>query len=216
MSAEGDAIDATPQESTEEEDLLLLAQMQVARKQHEGARLASEGRVQGASAAAADAPGPVSQQQLDDDQEEDQYEDQEHEDAADALASKFMRSSKANKAGRRKARTAAATAAAAPAGPALTGGGNSHADAAVAGPSTSQEAKHERKVKQQQEKVLKASGYGVNSSTGIAQGEMSVAEQEMVKHALTQMSYLKQVAPHTYQIEKGKCRACSVTWLRGQ
>jgi hypothetical protein len=126
------------------------------------------------------------------------YDEDADIDAADAAASKFMKSAKANKAGRRKARKAAA-AAAAPAGDATTPAGL--ADSAVAGPPSSQEAKHDRKQKQKQIKPQTVDA--ASSSSGIAEGHLSVRDQDMLKHALTQMSYLKQVAPFTFEIQKG-------------
>jgi hypothetical protein len=116
-------------------------------------------------------------------------------DAADAAASKFMKSSQASKAGRRKARKAAAATAASPAGDRI--------------PSSSQEAKHERKQKQKQQQqqhkhtAAANTGAGASSVGGIAEGHVTDAEKEMVKHALTQMSYLKQEAPFTFTIQKG-------------
>jgi hypothetical protein len=126
------------------------------------------------------------------------YDEDADIDAADAAASKFMKSAKANKAGRRKARKAAA-AAAAPAGDATTPAGL--ADSAVTGPPSSQEAKHDRKQKQKQAKSQVSDT--ASSSSGIADGHLSARDQDMLKHALTQMSYLKQVAPFTFEIQKG-------------
>jgi phage protein D len=84
----------------------------------------------------------------------------------------LVKSAKGNKAGSRKAKKAAA--AAAPAGD------------SVVEPASAQEAKHERKQKQgwQQAHAFRSAA---GSSDGIAEGRMSVAEEEMVKHALTQM-----------------------------
>jgi hypothetical protein len=128
--------------------------------------------------------------------ENDAYDEEELDqlDAADAAASKFMKSSQASKAGRRKARKAAAATAASPCGDRV--------------PSSSQEAKHERKQKQQQHKHTAAAktGAGASSGGGIAEGHVTDAEKEMVKHALTQMSYLKQEAPFTFTIQKGTVR----------
>lgn len=123
------------------------------------------------------------------------YDEDADIDAADVAASKFMKSAKANKAGRRKARKAAA----APAGDATAPAGL--ADSAVVGPPSTQEAKHDRKQKQRQSKSQMADA--ASSSSGIAEGHLSVRDQDMLKHALTQMSYLKQVAPFTFEIQKG-------------
>lgn len=165
------------EDSTADDDLALLVQMRVKAQKQQHQISHQPGSSDDAS---------------DDDPS---HDDQDSFDAAEAAASKFVRSAKANKAGRRKAKKAAASAA--PAGDA--------ADSAVAGPASSQEAKHERKQKQKQQKQQQANASGsvAGSSSGIAEGRMSVVDEEMLKHALTQMNYLKQVAPFTFEIQKG-------------
>lgn len=166
------------EDPTSDEDLVMLAQMRVASQK---------------AAALEDEPEqPGSEEHDSDDADEDM-------DAADVAASKYLRGSKANKAGRRKARRAAA--AAAPAGDA-----SALADSAsVAGPSRSQEAKHERKQKQQkQQSAYGATAAGASGGGGgIADGQLSVRDEELVKHALTQMSFLKQESVCTFVIQKG-------------
>lgn len=82
------------------------------------------------------------------------------------------------------------------------------ADSALAKPrNSSQVAKHDRKQKQQKERQKQQgpAGSGGNSSAGggIAEGQLSARDEEIVKHALTQMGCLKQVAPLTFEIQTG-------------
>lgn len=155
-------------------------------------------------------PANSEQDQYDDDHDYDDHED--HMSAA--AAQKYVIAAQGKKSQRRAGKSKNADAIAAAAAKSAATPGISE-DVIVGGPSTEKPNKHERKQHQNSKHDDKAyaaaaeRGGGTagaaasSSSRGIADGHMTETEENMVKHALTQLDYLKQVGPFVFEIKQG-------------